>query len=44
MTNSMIAQNITEIGIYKLGTIVKLPNSNMLLILGVRHFVKILEC
>ena len=44
MTNSMVAQKITERGIYKLSTIVRLPNTNLILILGVSHFVKILEC
>ena len=44
MTNSMVSQKIPEIGILKLSTIVRLPNTNLLLILGVSHFVKILEC
>ena len=44
MTNSMVSQKIPERGIYKLSTIVRLLNTNLLLILGVSHYVKILEC
>ena len=38
------SKKIPERGIYKLSTIVRLLNMNLLLILGVSHFVKILEC
>ena len=42
--NSMVSQKIPERGIYKLSTFVRLPNTNLLLILGVSNFVKFLEC
>ena len=38
MTNSMVSQKIPERGIYKLSTIVRLPNTNLLFDTGCESF------